>query len=363
MDTPLVFDAHVDSLLLALDLDLDLGELGPGHLDLPRAREGGLGAAVFACWVAPRFIATEGGAFGRAADLADRFDALVGAHPDRIAHVRNSEELLAARDRGQLAGILGIEGGHAIEESLEKLEWFHDRGLRVMTLVWWNHLSWIRSSAEKAGPDIPEGLAPFGRRVVEKMNELGIVIDLSHTCERSFLDAIEASSRPVFASHSGCQRVHDHPRNVSDEQLRALAHGGGVIGIPFLPPFLDEGAAQAAAGLKDQIAALRREGESETDIGLHLREVEFFRSAPIGLSIERVVDHIAHAAEVAGVEHVGLGSDFDGIAWSVDELQDVSEYPALVRPLESRGFTTGEIEGILGGNMARVFGEVTSPAG
>lgn len=360
MEPPFVFDAHVDSLLLALDLAVDLGEPGPGHLDLPRARAGGLGAVVFACWVDPVHIEREGGAFARATALADRLDALVAAHPGGIAHVRNGAELAAARASGRLAGILGIEGGHAIEESLEKLEHFHARGLRVMTLVWWNHLSWIRSSAAEAGPDVPPGLAPFGRRVVERMNELGIVVDLSHSGERSHLDAIEASSAPVIASHSGCKAVHDHPRNVSDEGIRALARGGGVIGVPFLPPFLDADAARVSAELKPEVEALKRGDERDNEAGLHLREVEFFRNAPCGLSIERVVDHVAHVAELVGADHVGLGSDFDGIAWSVDELQDVSAYPALVEPLERRGFSGEEIAKILGGNFVRVFEEVTA---
>jgi membrane dipeptidase len=314
---------------------------------------------VFAAWVDPFFITAEGGASARANTLIDSFHSLLARHPDRLALVRSGVELSAAREERKLAGILGIEGGHAIEESLEKLEFFFERGVRVMTLVWFNHLSWIRSSAEEAGPGIPEGLAPFGVRVVEKMNELGMVVDLSHTCERSFLDAVAASSRPVFASHSGCRALHDHQRNITDHQLRELARNGGVIGIPFLPSFLDAEAAAAGQALKEEVAALTREGERENDTEVHLRVVGFFRRAECGLSVERLVDHIAHAAEVAGVEHVGLGSDFDGIGWSIDELQDASCYPVLVEPLIRRGFGEEELGLILGGNIARVFSEVT----
>jgi membrane dipeptidase len=359
MATPFVFDTHVDSLQLALDMGVDLGARGPGHLDLVRGREGGLGAVVLTCWVDPAFIERPGGARGRADRLMDAYDELLAAHPEQVAAVTDGPSLQAAQESGRVAAILGIEGGHALEESREVLEHFHGRGLRVLTLVWNNHLSWIRSCVEEtAGPEVPAGLGPFGVEVVRRMNELGILVDLSHTCERSFHDTVDASAAPVIASHSGCKALHDHPRNLSDAQLAHLAERDGVVGVPFLPSFLDAGAQASAA---EQRATPGYQGlEAEDEASLWLKQVEYLQARVAPLRIERLVDHIAHVAERVGVRHVGLGSDFDGIQVSVAGLEDAACYGSLVEPLERRGFSPSEVAAILGGNMARVFDAATS---
>ena len=360
MATPFVFDTHVDSLQLALDLGVDLGTRGPGHLDLVRGREGGLGAVVLTCWVDPAFIGRPGGARGRADRLMDAYDELLAAHPERALAVTDGTTLRAAREAGKIGTILGIEGGHALEESLEALEHFHARGLRVLTLVWNNHLSWIRSCVEEtAGPDVPAGLSPFGVEVVRRMNELGILVDLSHTCERSFHDAVDASAAPVIASHSGCKALNDHPRNLSDEQLRHLAQRDGVVGIPFLPSFLDAGAQAAAAEQRATPGFQALEAEDEAS--LWLKQIDYLREHVPPLPIERLVDHVEHVARLVGVRHVGLGSDFDGIQVSVGGLEEASCYGALVEPLERRGFSSEEIAAILGENMARAFTAATTP--
>lgn len=354
-----VFDAHADSLQLALDLGRDLGVAGPGHLDLVRGRAGGLGALVFVAWCDPKFIAAgEHGARERTRGLLREFHRLARRHPEQMSFAGNAVALDAAARRGALAGIPGIEGGHSIEESLDELEWFFARGVRVMTLVWNNHLRWIRSCQDGAGAEIPEGLSPFGLDVVRRMNELGMVVDLSHAGRRSFFDALDATTKPVIASHSGCMVVNAHPRNLDDEQLRALARNGGVVGIVFCTPFLD-GAARAEEQRwreTPEYKALR--GANDTE--LFLAQSEFMQRSVTPLPIERVLDHLCHAVEIAGVEHVGIGSDYDGIQRTPQGLEDASTYLALAAGLARRGFAGADIEAVLGGNMRRVYAAVTA---
>ncbi len=350
-----VFDAHVDSIGRALDLGHDLGEHGPGDLDLVRGRQGGLGAWVVVCWVDPEQYIER--AFERASAMLRAAHELEVRHRGRFRLVGNAAELEAARRAGVIAGIPGIEGGHAIEESLEKLRWFFARGVRVMTLVWNNHLSWIRSCQPGAGAGVPAGLSGFGRDVVREMNRLGIVVDVSHAGERSFDDALATSSRPLIASHSGCRALHDHPRNLTDDQLRALAEQGGVVGIVFHPGFLDAGARAEEERVRatPSYAGIRAESSAQC----LLEQQRVMRSEALPLPAERLVDHVLHAVEVAGIDHVGLGSDYDGIARAPQWLEDASCYGVLAELLVRRGFALDEVEQILGGNMERVFAEVT----
>ncbi|MFT5287852.1 MAG: membrane dipeptidase, partial [Planctomycetota bacterium] len=261
-----VFDAHVDSLQRALDLDHDLGTRTGGHLDLVRGRAGGLTSVVLVCFVDPVFLSeTTGGPAARANALLDEAHKLEARHPDQIKLVGNGEELRSAHSKQLIAGIPGIEGGHAIEERIELLQAFFERGLRVMTLVWNNHLSWIRSCQTGAGPEVPKGLSAFGRDVVREMNRLGMLIDVSHAGEQSFYDVLETTTRPVIASHSGCRALHDHQRNLDDEQLRALSANGGVIGIVFHPGFLDADARAEEVRLRDSDEYRAIEGRNDSE--------------------------------------------------------------------------------------------------
>ncbi len=355
-----VFDAHADSLLRAVDLGHDLGRRGPGHVDLVRGRQGGLEALVFACWVDPCHVEEgPGGAFRRAQDLLDEFHRLRRRYPERLRWAGNGDLLREAVAAGALAGIPGIEGGHAIEEDLGNLELFFERGVRVLTLVWNNHLSWIRSCRDGAGAAVPAGLSGLGRDVVRRMNELGMVVDLSHAGRRSFYDALEISARPVIASHSGCTSLHDHPRNLDDDQLRALAAAEGVVGIVFCTAFLDAQAQAEDTRVCESEAYRAVPGASEAERFFVQSELLQREAAP--LSVERVVDHIEHAAAVAGIEHVGLGSDYDGIQRTPAGLEDASRYPLLAERMLKRGFDRADVSKVLGGNMRRVFEQVTGP--
>ena len=349
-----VFDAHMDALQRAVDLGHDLGQRTPGHFDLVRAREGGLGSVVFVCWVDPDYLPD--GARARAEALLEAAHDLARRHGDRLLLVRTGDDLASARDSGRIAGIPGIEGGHAIEQDLGALEAFWERGLRVMTLVWNNHLSWIRSCQAGAGPDVPEGLSEFGRSVVRRMNDLGMVVDLSHAGVRSFYDALETSTHPVMASHSGCHALHDHPRNLNDEQLRALADNDGVVGIVFHPGFLDAGARAEEQRVRESEAYIRAVGANPTDTFLRQSAVMQREAAPMAL--ERLVDHVEHALEVAGPDHVGLGSDFDGIERGPAGLGDASGYPRLAAAMLARGFDESTVRGVMGGNMRSLFTRV-----
>jgi membrane dipeptidase len=346
-----VFDAHVDAIGLAADLGHDLGRSCPGQFDLLRAAEGGLGAWVVVCWPDPAHHLAR--SFARASEMITAAEALAERHPELFRIVRDAPELERARAAGAIAGILGIEGGHALEEDLGKLEALFARGLRCLTLVWNNHLSWVRSCQPGAGAGVPEGLSAFGREVVRRMNELGIVVDLSHAGERSFFDALETSTQPVIASHSGCKALHDHPRNLTDAQLRALAAQGGVAGIVFHPPFLDA----AARAEQERVRTLPEYAgiEAREPMAKFLEQQRVMRARAAPFPLARLVEHIEHAVEVAGIEHVGLGSDFDGIERGPEGCEDARGYAALAEALAERGFTDTDLLAVLGGNMERVF--------
>jgi len=352
-----VFDAHADSIGRALDLGHDLGVAGQtGHLDLPRAREGGLGTWVVVSWVDPKHLPN--GSYERARAMMSAARDLEARHPDRFRLVGNGRELLAAHRADRLAGILGIEGGHAIEGSLEKLHSLFEHGLRVMTLVWNNHLPWIRSCQACQDPSIPAGLGEFGREVVAEMNYLGILVDLSHASEAAFFDILSASEMPPIASHSGCRALHDHPRNLTDDQLRELARAGGVVGIVFHPGFLCAAARQEEQRVRQLACYQSLPRDNDAQLFLDQQAVMLREAAPMPAA--RLVDHVLHAIEVAGIDHVGIGSDYDGIERGPQWMGDARGYSVLAQLLADRGLAIPEIQKVLGGNMQRAFQQATA---
>ena len=351
-----VFDAHVDSIGRALDLGCDLGVRGPGHFDLVRAAEGGVGAWVNVLWVDPDEHPER--PFRRAADMLRTVHELEERHPERFRLVGNASQLDEARREGCTAGIASIEGGHAIEGSLAKLEWFFEHGVRGMTLVWNNHLPWIRSCQEGAGAGVPKGIDELGREIVQFMNVCGMLVDVSHACEHAFYDVLYASAVPIVASHSGCKALHDHPRNLSDDQLRALAKHNGVCGIVFHPGFLDADARVEEARVRESEAYTNRPGANAAE--RFLAGQELMREEARPLALERLVDHVVHAAEVAGVSSVAFGSDFDGIERGPQGLEDATGYGVLLDALLARGFSETEVEQMAGLNLRRVFADATA---
>lgn len=351
-----VFDAHCDALQRALDLGHDLSAETAGHFDVPKARRGGLRAIVLTAWVDGPYAASPGASKRRANALLDAADDMFAAAPDALRKVERAAQLDDLPD-GAVGVVLAIEGGHAIEDDLAQLEHFASRGVRLMTLTWNNHLSWARSCQDGAGAGVPEGLSDFGRDVVRTMGELGMLVDLSHVAERTFFDALECCPHAPIVSHSGCRALSNHPRNVTDEQLRALAEKDGVIGIPFVTPFLNEEERAREVAARDTDGYRDLTGTNDTDTwlrkGTHLHE-----SMP-PYPIEHVVAHTLHALEVCGPRHVAIGSDFDGIERRPAGLEDASGYPALFEALRGRGVDDETLRAVAFDNARRVFGGVS----
>jgi membrane dipeptidase len=356
LQQPIIVDGHIDTPQRMLDMRTDISaRLADGHIDVPRMREGGLTAAFFSIWVDARY--GRGTAFQRAIDLIGAVRALADTNHD-VELATTGEEVRAAAARGHIAALMGVEGGHAIENSLEKLDSLYRLGVRYMTLTWNNSNDWAGSSTDVRRRG---GLTQFGRRVVRRMNELGMLVDVSHVSDSTFWDVLATSTKPVIASHSSCRALAHNPRNLSDDQLRAIARNGGVVGINFYPVFLDD-------HFRHQYAELRRRLEPETD-AIHARyrghpgrsafEVDKFvgqhaESLDVP-SIDRLLDHIDHAVQVMGIDHVALGSDFDGISVLPMPMKDATSLPELVRALQGRGYSDGDVRKILGENFLRLL--------
>ncbi len=309
----LVVDLHCDSLHDHAQGRKDITKrLDTGHLDLPRMKEGGITAQVFAVWTNPETLKPgERAVFVHKA--LDAFEDICRTVPQEIGPAHTPDEMMKLVKFGRIAGILGIEGGHALEGSLDNIEAFQKRGVRVITLTWNNANEFADSCLEDTG----RGLTQLGVRAVALMNRLGIIVDLSHSAPKTFYHVLEKSTAPVICSHSACRALCDHPRNLTDEQLKALAQAEGVIGIVFLPAFL--------------------------------------RPEPEPTSLEDVLDHIEHAVEVAGIDSVALGSDFDGFGQGPAGLEDATKIPAIAEGLRARGFSDPDIRKVQGENFLRVW--------
>jgi membrane dipeptidase len=349
----LVFDTHCDTALDLLEEGRDLAVRGDrSQLDLPKMREGGLDAEVFALWVDPERY--RGRMLARALELYDALIAAIAKSPDRIELALTVADVRRIVAAGKAAAFLGLEGGYALENSLGVLRVLHRLGVRVLTLTWMTATDWADSSNAKPRSN---GLSSFGKQVVTELNRLGVVVDLSHASDKTFFDALTVTTKPVIVSHSACRALADNPRNLTDDMLRALAKNGGVIGINFFPGFLDTATGQKNEALRQKMVALKRQFAADQvryKAGRDRLLQEFNKDlAPI--SIERLVDHIDHAVQVAGIDHVGLGSDFDGIHFTPVGLEDASKLPALTERLFRRGYSAEDIRKILGENMLRVF--------
>lgn len=298
---------------------------GDGHTDVPRLLESGITAQWMAAWVDATYRAgSERSPFARAVRLIGIIDALVARDPARLARAASAAEIVRAKAEGRVAILVGVEGGHAIEGSLERLGELHALGMRYLTLTWNNGNEWAGSSLGEGGTRTG-GLTSLGRAVIREMERLGVLVDLSHVSDATFDDVLDVASRPVIASHSNARALYDHPRNLTDRQLRAIAAGGGVACANFYPLFLDP---EFAAG----------------------------RRSRMPLSV--LVDHLDHMASVAGIAHVGLGSDFDGISAVPEGLEDISCMPRIAEALLDRGFGEDDVRAVIGGNVLRVMAEL-----
>jgi membrane dipeptidase len=352
-----VFDAHCDTAMrLVGDERIDLGDRhADGHIDLPRALDGGLDAQIFAVWVSPQMpesLATE-----RAHAMIDALREQARVHADRMEIAREGADVRRIVKKGKLAAIIGIEGGHLIGEDLDELRDYYSRGARCMTLTWMNTNKWADSSDDTV---MWGGLTEFGRSVVREMDRLGMIIDCAHVSEKTLFDVLETTKSPVLVSHSCMRALVDIPRNVSDDELRAVRKNGGVVCVNFFPGFLDKDYNDKVTALWAEYRARANELAPQYggDAGKawHALEGEFEgrikEMPPVPLS--RLIDHIEHAVKIAGIDHVGLGSDFDGISTCPVGLEDASKLPLITEELVKRGYSDKDIRKILGGNLLRL---------
>jgi membrane dipeptidase len=347
----LILDSHVDTMSAMLDLDYHLDDApDAAHLSWDKIDAGGLKGQIFACWVDPDL--PPDGYAARVDAIIDTFEAEC-ARTERLVPCRTAADVEAAFAAGKFAGMLSIEGGHAIENSLETLRRFHGRGIRALTLVWNNTNDW----ADGCGPMDPTieqhgGLTDFGREVVGTMNEIGMAVDLSHSPVTTFQDVMAVSTAPPFCSHSCTRRFNDHRRNLTDAQMRELAERGGVLGVCGVSGFLvDESAAWAKAKRTPEYAAVGATTAMIDFAGISAEERTVYdRHVPLS-DLEDLVNHTDHALRVMGTDHVAIGTDFDGASRFPRGMDHVGLLPQWTAGLLERGWKESELEGFLGRNL------------
>ncbi len=363
----IVIDTHIDTPQRLLDEDFDLAPRDAnGHIDIPRMKEGGLDAAFFSIWVDPTKYKTSG-ASHRALELIDTVYEQVQRHPDQLVLARTAEDIRRAHRQGKIALLMGVEGGHAIEDSLRVLRTYYELGVRYMTLTHFFNNNWADSSTDKPAHN---GLTDFGRQVVREMNRLGILVDISHVSDKTFFDAVEVSQAPVIASHSSCRALTNIPRNMGDDLLKGLAKNGGVVHINYGCMFVNpDYRSEQFADLITEFNRQQRLADEkypndpkQAALEKYRLQKEYGARIPRG-SVENVLKHIDHVVQVAGVDHVGLGSDFDGVPCLPEGLDDVTFLPRLTQGLLDRGYSEADIKKILGGNTLRVLEEAERVAG
>lgn len=359
-DNAVVVDTHNDVLMRAMwgeDLSVRTTK---GHSDLVRLQEGGVDVQIFSIWCGENY--GKGTAFKRANRIIDTLDALVRRNPDKIAYARTPEQIDAIVQSHRIAALIGVEGGHMIEDNMDYLDSLAKRGMNYMTLTWNNSTSWASSAVDEtyhADSLSHKGLTPFGKEIIHRMNTLGVMVDLSHVGVQTFWDAIHTTSKPVIVSHSCAYTLCPVPRNLNDDQIKAVAKNNGVICVNFYSGFLDstydrksreiQHRNQALIDSVHQTVADRDRASSIID-SLLAPQYDAIRP-PLSL----LIDHIDYIAKLAGVDHVGIGSDFDGMESTPKEMDDVTFLPNVTRELVQRGYSESDIDKILGGNVLRVF--------
>jgi membrane dipeptidase len=350
-------DSHIDTLQWVIYQDADLSKRhAKYHVDFPRLHEGGMLAPYFALYVPTYYQGAE--SVRRILQLRDAMQRVLDANPDKIELAYNASDILRIHSAGKIAALLTIESGHAIADDLAVLRMFYRLGVRSMTLAHFRNNNWADSSTDEPRHN---GLTEFGKEVVKEMNRIGMIVDISHVSDKTFYDTLAVTTTPVIASHSSCRALSDFPRNMSDDMLRALARNGGVIGINFGGGFLNQ---KDAEEYKKRITDRGALQPSVTGAQLDNFAKEEFLSGylkmkPSAATLEDAVAHIDHAVKVAGIDHVGIGSDFDGISSVPRGLEDVSKMPHLTAALLKKGYTETDLKKILGGNHLRVLRAVT----
>lgn len=357
----IVVDTHDDTTQRFLDGKFDIGaRAANGSIDIPRMKEGGLGAIFFSVWIPSKVTGPE--AVRRAEQQIDAIHEQVKKHPADMVLATTAGEIREAHKNGKIAALIGVEGGHMINSDLATLRKYASEGVRYMTLTHSGNDEWADSSTDKAAHN---GLTDFGKDVVREMNRLGVMVDISHVSDKTFADALAISKAPMIASHSSCRAICDAPRNMTDEMMKALAAKGGVVQINYHVGFLSQEFRDAEkadpkinAGIEQ--AVLKKCGDDEAcqlleGDRLTREAVEQGKLPRVGL--EKIIEHIDHAVKVAGAEHVGLGSDFDGANMPYG-MEDATKLPMITEALLNKGYSESDVRKILGENTLRVMGEV-----
>ena len=356
----IVIDTHNDVLLRAMEgEDLSVRTV-KGHSDIVRLTEGGVDIQFFSVWCGSEF--GSGTAYRRANEMIDSLEMMVKRSNGKAVQSRTFKEVERQLKKGKLVALIGVEGGHMIEDSLKNLEALAARGMNYMTLTWNNSTSWATSAADETerGDSLAfKGLTDFGRSVVKRMNELGVIVDLSHVGERTFWDALDVVKRPVLVSHSSVHAICPSRRNLKDDQIKAVAKNNGVICINFYSGFLD-------STFHRKVDAIRKGNQSLVD-SIKQSATDYWKAELLidsALSLQYMdirpplsvlIDHIDYVAKLAGTDHVGIGSDFDGVESLPKGMDDVTFLPNITLELQKRGYSEKDIRKILGGNVMRVM--------
>jgi membrane dipeptidase len=366
-DRAIVLDTHADTTQrMVFDPRFNIAERhGDGNIDIPRMRDGGMDALFFSIWV-PSDV-TGPIAVKRAFDQIDAVREAVRLHPDDLALATTAAEVRNAVKAGKIAALMGMEGGHMIDDDMRLLRIYAALGVRYMTLTHFKNNNWADSSTDKPAHN---GLTAFGKDVVREMNRLGMMIDISHVADKTFYDVLALTTAPVVASHSSSRVIARHPRNMTDDMLRALAKNGGVVMINYHAAFLSEefrleSEKQHGDVVTSMSAMSKKCGGNEACTTMESERIDHEAMAKGTLpkvSWEKIIEHIDHAVKVAGADHVGLGSDFDGATMPLG-MEDVSKLPKITDALLKKGYSDADVEKILGGNLLRVMEQVEKVKG
>jgi membrane dipeptidase len=352
-------DTHNDAVTACIEkkVSFDQDLTGINHSDLKRFKEGGLDYQLFSIWCDGEKVKP----YAWAMREMDTMDAVAARNPDKIVVAKDWKTMNAALKAGKIVAQYGVEGGHMIEDDINKLDTFYNRGVRYMTLTWNNSPTWASSHADEKNSTYtgPKGLTSFGKAIIARMNQLGIIVDISHVGETTFWDAINTTTKPVIASHSNAYSICPVTRNLKDEQIKAIGKNGGVICLNFFSGFVDSNFSK-----KDM--AFRKTHSAEIDALLATgiqREYAFTmisdkyknESEAIKPTIEQLMQHFDHIVKLIGIDHVGIGSDFDGINSAPQGLSTVLDYPNFTKALIARGYSNKDIKKVLGGNFLRVY--------
>ena len=359
----IIVDTHDDTTQRLLDGHFDLAvRHSDGSIDIPRMREGNLGAIFFSIWIPSKVTGPD--AVQKALDQIDAVHEQGKKHPKDLVLATTSEEIRRAHQEGKIAVLMGVEGGHMINSDLAVLRQFASLGVGYMTLTHSGNDEWADSSTDKP---VHNGLTEFGKDVVREMNKLGMIVDISHVSDKTFYDALAVSKAPVFASHSSCRAICDHPRNMTDQMMKDLAARGGVIQINYHVGFLSQefrDAEKADPKINDEIALQVRQrcggdGNEACQIleGDKITRVFVAQGKLPRVDYTKIIEHIDHAVKVAGIDHVGLGSDFDGANMPYG-MEDATMLPKITEALLQKGYSEGDVKKILGENTLRVMSEV-----